>query len=113
MKRLALAIASLRAAGAPAQVPAGWKTIKDDAGPCQMAVPAEWKQQDIMGQKIAAAKDLRQGEGRAEDRGLGRSPLARDCHHAGQGEDGVVRGGPGSQDNVQRPGEHQEGRQEG
>lgn len=26
-----------------AQPPAGWKTIKDKSGACQMAVPSEWK----------------------------------------------------------------------
>jgi len=39
-----------------AQAPAGWKVIKEDKGKCQMAVPSEWKQGEIMGQKIAAAQ---------------------------------------------------------
>lgn len=56
MKRIALSVAVLAASVAQAQVPAGWQTIKDDTGPCRMSVPAQWKQQDIMGQKIAAAK---------------------------------------------------------
>src|SRR5215211_5781493 len=41
---------------ATAQVPAGWKVIKEDKGKCQMAVPSEWKQGDIMGKKIAMAE---------------------------------------------------------
>ena len=48
--------AVVAASTAIAQVPAGWKVIKEDKGKCQMSVPAEWKQGDIMGQKIAAAE---------------------------------------------------------
>ena len=60
MKRLALALLSTAviSAGAQAADPAGWKTIKDTApkGKCHMAVPPEFKQGDILGQKIAAAE---------------------------------------------------------
>ena len=37
--------------------PAGWKVIKDNGlGKCQMAVPADWKQEEVMGQKLGMAK---------------------------------------------------------
>jgi hypothetical protein len=41
---------------AHAQAPAGWKVVKDSKGPCQMAVPGDWKQQEILGQKLSAAE---------------------------------------------------------
>ena len=49
----ALAIPSLALAQA---APAGWQVIKDNGkGQCQMAVPSEWKQAEIMGAKLGAA----------------------------------------------------------
>ena len=54
---LAVAISAVFAAStAIAQVPAGWKVIKEDKGKCQMSVPADWKQGDIAGKKISAAE---------------------------------------------------------
>jgi hypothetical protein len=38
-----------------AQVPEGWKVIKERLGKCQMAVPAKWKQKVISGKKTGAA----------------------------------------------------------
>jgi len=57
MKRMGIiVVAGLLASGAAfAQAPAGWKVIKDEKGKCQMAVPADWQQGEILGQKIAAA----------------------------------------------------------
>jgi len=57
MKRIGITlIAGLLASGAVfAQAPAGWKVIRDDKGKCQMAVPADWQQSEILGKKIAAA----------------------------------------------------------
>ena len=52
---VAAAFALFAVSAATAQVPAGWKVIKEDKGKCQMAVPAEWKQGDILGKKIASA----------------------------------------------------------
>ena len=54
---VAVAIASLLASTAAlAQLPTGWKTIADSKGKCQFAVPSNWSQQEILGQKIAAAE---------------------------------------------------------
>jgi hypothetical protein len=54
---VAAAVSAVVAAStAIAQVPAGWKVIKEDKGKCQMSVPSEWKQGEIMGQKLAAAE---------------------------------------------------------
>ena len=37
-------------------VPQGWQVIKDNGkGRCQMAVPADWKQAEMMGQKLGMA----------------------------------------------------------
>jgi hypothetical protein len=37
-------------------VPQGWQVIKDNGkGRCQMAVPGDWKQGEILGQKLGAA----------------------------------------------------------
>jgi len=45
----------IAAAGAQTP-PAGWQVIKDNGkGRCQMAVPGEWKQSEILGQKLGAA----------------------------------------------------------
>jgi hypothetical protein len=57
MKRAALAVLPLLCLAplAHSQAPAGWKVIKDPKGGCQMSVPAEWKQQDILGTKLSAA----------------------------------------------------------
>jgi hypothetical protein len=57
MKRIGIALLStlLVPTLASAQAPAGWKVIKEDKAKCQMAVPAEWRQQEIFGKKIAAA----------------------------------------------------------
>lgn len=57
MKRFSIAVLAASVSTlALAQVPAGWKTIKEDKGKCQMAVPADWKQGEIFGKKIAAAE---------------------------------------------------------
>ena len=53
---VAAAVASFAVSTAIAQVPAGWKVIKEDKGKCQMAVPSEWKQGEILGKKIASAE---------------------------------------------------------
>jgi len=38
-------------------VPAGWKVIKDNnIGKCQMAVPLDWKVDEIMGKPLGAAR---------------------------------------------------------
>ena len=58
MKRFAAIAASalVASSAAYALAPPGWKVIKEDKGKCQMAVPPGWKQQEILGQKIAAAE---------------------------------------------------------
>src|SRR4051812_29769581 len=58
MKSTAVAVivsAACLSCAALAQVPAGWKVIAEDKGKCQMSVPADWKQGDILGKKIAMA----------------------------------------------------------
>ncbi|HUQ28787.1 MAG TPA: hypothetical protein VM051_09345 [Usitatibacter sp.] len=57
MKRIAITVLPVLFATtlAGAQAPAGWKVIKEDKAKCQMSVPAEWRQQEIFGKKIAAA----------------------------------------------------------
>ena len=58
MNRLTAAAISalLVSSAAYAQAPAGWKVIKEDKGKCEMAVPSEWKQGEIMGKKLAMAE---------------------------------------------------------
>jgi hypothetical protein len=58
MKRITVAVLStlLTSTIAYSQVPTGWKTIAEDKGKCQFAVPSSWKQQEILGKKIAAAE---------------------------------------------------------
>ena len=57
MKRLGITILStlLVSTTANAQAPAGWKVFKEDRAKCQMAVPADWRQQEIFGKKLSAA----------------------------------------------------------
>ena len=58
MKRaVALLIPALFPLSSGAQTPpAGWQVIKDNGkGRCQMALPGEWKQAEIMGAKLGAA----------------------------------------------------------
>jgi hypothetical protein len=56
MKRVAAVLSVLCVSSAAlAQAPAGWKAIKDPKGACQMSVPADWKQGEILGQKISMA----------------------------------------------------------
>lgn len=51
-----LALWAIFATDAASQTPPGWQVIKDNGkGRCQMAVPAEWKQSEILGQKLGAA----------------------------------------------------------
>src|SRR4051812_440020 len=38
-----------------ADVPQGWKVVKERSGKCEMAVPSKWKQQVISGRKVGAA----------------------------------------------------------
>src|SRR6186997_3214009 len=59
MNRIVLAAALCALVAGPltfAQAPAGWKVIKDPKGACQMSVPADWKQGEILGQKISSAQ---------------------------------------------------------
>ena len=52
----AVAVVTLATAAHAGSVPAGWKVIKDNGpGKCQMAVPSDWKQQEIMGKKLGMA----------------------------------------------------------
>jgi len=57
MKRVAFAASSLvLACAAQAHVPAGWTAIHGQKGPCHMAVPADWKQGELMGKKLSIAR---------------------------------------------------------
>lgn len=62
MKRIATGVLCCLAffvTGVHAQpaAPSGWKVIKDNGkGRCSMAVPADWKEQEILGARLGAAK---------------------------------------------------------
>lgn len=52
---LGLVLAAMQAQAG--SVPSGWKAIKDNGkGKCQMAVPSDWKEQEMMGHRLGAAK---------------------------------------------------------
>ena len=54
---LLAAVALLAGTAHAGPVPAGWKVIKDNGpGKCQMAVPSDWKEQDILGKRLGMAK---------------------------------------------------------
>ena len=56
LKHLSAAISILCiSAIAHGQAPAGWKVVKEDTAKCEMAVPADWKQQEILGKKLSGA----------------------------------------------------------
>jgi len=56
------------------EVPSGWKVVKDKAGTCQIAVPADWVADKLLssfmtspdGKASAVAHGLRPGQGFAE-----------------------------------------------
>ena len=55
LSAIALSLTAVLAHAGP--VPAGWKVVKDNGkGKCEMAVPADWKEQDILGKRLGMAK---------------------------------------------------------
>jgi len=65
--RSALCSAALLLAGMALhaqEVPSGWKVVKDKAGTCQIAVPADWVADKLL--SSAVAHGLRPGQGFAE-----------------------------------------------